>query len=244
MRCVALIPIAKHSGSYPEVYTRDALGKPVFLRVYDIVVKSGVFDNVIIVSDSTDIKNICIDKDVPSKFIDQKVETDLDLLSIAAQDIDSELFFMIQGNCIVKRTDIFTKLINTFDSPYGDDVDAVTVVRKIIDNTLAQSPDVVKVVLDMRMQAMLFSRALIPYIKDDTYSISYYQHVPLIALRKQTLLNYLELPQSTLERVEKIEYLRFIENNMKVKVQISNTSAVYINTDSDIEKIKDLQELV
>jgi 3-deoxy-manno-octulosonate cytidylyltransferase (CMP-KDO synthetase) len=100
----------------------------------------------------------------------------------------------------------------------------------------------VKVVLDMRQNAMYFSRSPIPYRRDKDFPIYYYEHIGVYAFSKKALLDFTQWPISPLERAEKIECLRFLENSVPIKMVISQYMGVEIDMPEDIAKAEALME--
>ena len=102
-----------------------------------------------------------------------------------------------------------------------------------------------KVVLDKNMNAIYFSRSIVPYIRNKHYlewpkSHQYYTHVGMYAYTVETLAEITRLPQSSLEIAESLEQLRWIENGYKIKVGITEAQSIGIDTPEDLQKAEEL----
>jgi len=95
------------------------------------------------------------------------------------------------------------------------------------------NPHVVKVVTDLRGQALYFSRAPIPYHRNPACSLPYYKHLGLYGYRREALARYLQLPPSPLEEAEKLEQMRFLENGIPIHVAETAQDTIGVDTEED-----------
>ena len=86
------------------------------------------------------------------------------------------------------------------------------------------------------MNALMFSRSPIPYLRDTEISPVYYEHIGIYAFRKQALLNFTNWEMSQLEMAEKIECLRYLENGVPIKMVVSAYMGIEIDTPEDLER--------
>jgi 3-deoxy-manno-octulosonate cytidylyltransferase (CMP-KDO synthetase) len=86
------------------------------------------------------------------------------------------------------------------------------------------------------MNALFFSRSIIPYPRNKNIPITYYEHIGIYAFRKQALLDFTNWPLSPLENAEKIECLRYLENGVPIRMVITDYMGVEIDTPEDLEK--------
>ncbi|MBN1465836.1 3-deoxy-manno-octulosonate cytidylyltransferase, partial [candidate division KSB1 bacterium] len=118
-----------------------------------------------------------------------------------------------------------------------------TLVRKIIDAAEIDNPHTVRVVIDKNRDALYFSRAAIPYARDIDKSrwtdhFPYYDHIGIYAYRKEFLLLLTTLPISTLERAEKLEQLRVLENGYRIKVGFVDVQPICVDVPDDVERVE------
>jgi len=121
-----------------------------------------------------------------------------------------------------------------------DDLSMGTLKKRIEDPQEIPNPNVVKVVTDMAGDAIYFSRCPIPYVRDG--SIIHYKHIGLYVYRREFLLGYSELPVGPLERVERLEQLRAIENGHRIRVVETEYDSLGVDTPEDLERVSKLFE--
>ncbi|KAF0121641.1 MAG: 3-deoxy-manno-octulosonate cytidylyltransferase (CMP-KDO synthetase), partial [bacterium] len=101
-----------------------------------------------------------------------------------------------------------------------------------------RNPNVVKVVVDKDGFALYFSRASIPYAREQDTAPSFYKHIGIYAYRKDFLLRFTHMPQSELEKTEMLEQLRALENGYRIKAVKTLFDSVEVDTQEDLEKVK------
>jgi len=118
-----------------------------------------------------------------------------------------------------------------------DDTDvAITTLKKRIEAPAEISdPNVVKVVTDLAGNAIYFSRAAIPYLRDS--SSAHYKHIGLYVYRREMLLAYSGLPVGPLERTERLEQLRALENGHRIRVVETEYESLGVDTPADLERV-------
>jgi CMP-2-keto-3-deoxyoctulosonic acid synthetase len=98
----------------------------------------------------------------------------------------------------------------------------------------------VKVAVDKKMNALFFSRSVIPYHRDQSISPVYYEHIGIYAFRRNTLIDFTQMEVSPLEAAEKIECLRYLENGIRMKMVVTEYMGVEIDTPEDLLKAQQL----
>lgn len=152
----------------------------------------------------------------------------------------ADVIINIQGDEPFIRPEQIAALKSCFDDPT---VEIATLVRpfdKAGGYEAISDPNTPKVVLDHKMNAIYFSRSVIPYVRNADPSLwpekaAYYAHVGLYAYRASVLDKITELPQSALELAESLEQLRWIENGYKIRVAVTDTQTIGIDTPADLE---------
>ncbi|MEO5656231.1 MAG: 3-deoxy-manno-octulosonate cytidylyltransferase, partial [Nitrospiria bacterium] len=134
-------------------------------------------------------------------------------------------------------------VVGAFEDP---DVRIATLARAIVDPEEVYSPHVVKVVMDHRGNALYFSRAPIPYVRDrgdrglDTpMPRTYYQHFGLYGYRREALLAFARWPQGRLENLEKLEQLRALEHGCPIRVVLTEEQTQEVNTPEDLDRVRE-----
>jgi len=127
---------------------------------------------------------------------------------------------------------------------YNDEtVEIATLVRKVEPGEDIFNPNQPKVILDMKGNAIYFSRAAIPYLRDTEMSLwsnkhTYYKHIGMYAYRTETLKKITLLQRSSLEISESLEQNRWLENGYRIRTAVTNWESVGIDTPADLEKAK------
>ncbi|MCD6062205.1 MAG: kdsB [Flavipsychrobacter sp.] len=236
MRSIALIPARLNATRFPEKLLMPIKGKSVISRTYESAVNTGLFDEVYVVSDSDKIIEE-IDK-IGGKTYKSKreYESGTDRIAEVAADMDADVFVNVQGDEPFVQKGPLQKLLHAFDGDYGKNTQVASLVQKLKDPEQIADPNFVKVVLDMRMNAMYFSRSPIPYWRNKSFPITYYEHIGVYAFRKRALMDFVEWPMTPLETAEKIECLRFLENGVPIRMVLTQYMGVEIDMPEDIAR--------
>ena len=103
-----------------------------------------------------------------------------------------------------------------------------------------RDPNRVKVCVDKNFNSLFFSRSVIPYPRNNSAALVYYEHIGVYAFRKKALLQFTKWPVTPLEDAEKIECLRFLEHGIPLRMALTGYTGVSIDTPQDLEKAKTL----
>jgi 3-deoxy-manno-octulosonate cytidylyltransferase (CMP-KDO synthetase) len=106
-----------------------------------------------------------------------------------------------------------------------------------------KNPNAVKVVTDSRGHALYFSRAAIPFDRDGTRP-RFYKHLGIYAYRKPALDRFCALPESALEKSERLEQLRFLENGIAISVGETQFDTVGVDTEEDLRRVEKLLQAI
>jgi len=126
-------------------------------------------------------------------------------------------------------------LLNVFND---ETVKVASVMHEIFDQPDVQNPNNVKVVVDRNSDALYFSRSIIPFVRDEGTKAKYYKHIGVYGYRKNTLLQFTKWPQGNLEKIEKLEQLRYIENGIKIRMVETSNVSIGIDTEEDLERAR------
>jgi len=100
----------------------------------------------------------------------------------------------------------------------------------------------VKVALDLKNNALFFSRSVVPYPRDTKIDIPYYEHIGVYAFRKEALMNFTNWAMTPLEAAEKVECLRFLEHGVGMRMAITQYMGVEIDTPEDVVRAEALMD--
>ena len=233
-----MIPARYAASRFPGKLMKDLGGKPVIVRTYEAARDTGLFDEVIVVTDSEIIAG-AVQREGGSVVMSQQVhETGSDRLAEAVEDIETDIVVNVQGDEPFTEGESLEKLIRVFHEDPEKVIDLASLMTKITDPEDIANPNTVKVITDKEGFALYFSRAPIPYQRAEEPRAVYFKHKGVYAFRKRALLDFRRLPMLPLEAVEKIEAIRFLEYGKKIKMVQTRISGIEIDTPEDLERAK------
>jgi 3-deoxy-manno-octulosonate cytidylyltransferase (CMP-KDO synthetase) len=236
-RIGAFIPARYAATRFPAKLMQQLGDKTVIRHTYDNAKATGLFDEVYVVTDSEIIFDEITLHGGKAIMSIKTHESGSDRIAEAIQDIDIDIVVNIQGDePFVKRTPL-EKVLECFN----DTTVQVASLMQVLENpTSIADPNYVKVAVDKKMNALFFSRSVIPYLRDTSIAPTYYEHVGVYAFKKQALLDFTNWPMSPLEAAEKIECLRYLENGVGIRMAITDYMGVEIDTPEDLIKAAQL----
>lgn len=239
MKIVAMIPARYAATRFPAKLMQLLGNKTVIRHTYDNTIATGLFSDVIVVTDSEIIFNEITSNGGKAIMSQKNHESGSDRIAEAAADLDVDIIVNVQGDEPFVQKEPLEKLLATFNEP---NVQVASLMQELTDQTLIEDPNYVKVAVDRNMNSLFFSRSVIPYPREKNISIPYYEHIGVYAFRKQALLNFTNWPMTPLEAAEKIECLRYLEYGVPLKMVLTQYMGVEIDTPEDL--IKALQLLL
>ena len=160
------------------------------------------------------------------------------IAEIARNNPEYEIIVNVQGDEPSIMPESIDEAIKCLIS--SPDADISTLIREITDESEKLNPNIVKVVCGNDGRALYFSRAAIPYIRDNNNFVQSYAHIGLYAYRRKSLLKMTELPQTSLEIAESLEQLRALQSGMTIKTVMVDYKPIGIDTPEDMEEFKKL----
>ncbi|MBP1653086.1 MAG: 3-deoxy-D-manno-octulosonatecytidylyltransferase [Bacteroidetes bacterium] len=241
MKKVALIPARYGATRFPGKLMAKLGGKSVILRTYESTVKTGVFDEVMVVTDSDVIYQEIISNGGKAVMSQKEHECGTDRIAEAIADReDVEIIVNVQGDEPFTQKEPLEKLLQVFEGEAGQKVQVASLMQELKDWSSIEDPNYVKVAVDKQFNALFFSRSVIPYPRDKQVKSVYYEHIGIYAFRRKTLLDFTQMPVSPLEAAEKIECLRYLENGISMKMVVTEYMGVEIDTPEDLVKAEKL----
>jgi 3-deoxy-manno-octulosonate cytidylyltransferase (CMP-KDO synthetase) len=234
MIIVAVIPARYAATRFPGKLMQMLGNKTIIRHVYDNTVSTGLFNDVFVVTDSDIIyKEI---KDSGGKVIMSRKEHDSgsDRIAEAIAEMNIDVIVNVQGDEPFIKKEPLEKLVLLFND---ENIQVASLMRKISKEE-ATNPNNVKVVTDKWDNALYFSRSIVPYQRDEKTNAEYFLHVGVYAYKKDALITFTKLPQSQLEKIEKLEQLRYLENGIKIKMAETGYNNIAIDTPEDLERAK------
>jgi len=235
MRIVAAIPARLDSTRLPKKLLREICGKTLIVRTYEATVNSNLFDDVFVITNSHEIISELENSKIKYIFDDGNYQTGTDRIAGVVSKIEADIIINVQGDEPFINSNTIQAIINTFKHDKENNIKIVSVMTPIKDEQELKNPNNVKVFTDMSNNAIYFSRHPIPF-KIDLNISKAHKHVGIYAFRKTSLIEFAKLNVGELESSEKIEALRLIENDIKIKMINSNETFIGIDTEEDIQK--------
>jgi 3-deoxy-manno-octulosonate cytidylyltransferase (CMP-KDO synthetase) len=227
MKIIAMIPARYAASRFPAKLMQPLGDKTVIRHTYDNTLATGLFDEVMVVTDSAVIYKEITDHGGKAKMSIRTHESGSDRIAEAVN---------VQGDEPFVRKEPLEKLLSAFRGEDGSQVQVASLVQVLKEQRFIDDPNYVKVALDKNNNALFFSRSVIPYPRDVSASIRYYEHIGVYAFRKEALLQFTAWPMSPLEAAEKIECLRYLENGIPMRMVITTYMGVEIDTPEDLER--------
>lgn len=213
------------------------LGKQsVILTTYKNTVKTKLFDDVFVVTDSEAIFDEIILNGGKAIMSENDHQTGSDRIAEAVENLECDVVVNVQGDEPFVKKEALQKLIDAYKNDLNEEISLATLAQEITDEEEIENPNSVKVNWDINNFALYFSRSPIPYPRETNFRARYFQHIGIYAFRKTALLKFSKLPMLQNERAEKLEQLRYLEYGMKIKVLETNYMGIGIDSPEDLER--------
>jgi len=233
---VALIPARYAATRFQGKLLATLGGKSVIWRTYEASVATGLFDKVVVVTDSDLIFEEITSRGGKAIMSVKEHESGSDRIAEAAEKMDVDIVVNVQGDEPFVKREPLKKLLHVFEGDEGKKVQVASLMQVLKEQQFIDDPNYVKVAVDKNCNAIFFSRSVIPYPRNKEIATTYYEHIGVYAFRKQALINFTNWPMTPLESAEKIECLRYLENGIPLKMVIVDYMGVEIDTPEDLER--------
>jgi 3-deoxy-manno-octulosonate cytidylyltransferase (CMP-KDO synthetase) len=248
MKVIVVIPARLNSTRLPNKVLLDLKGKTVIQRVYEQCKKVKNIDEVYIASDSIKVKESC------KSFTNNIIMTDdthgsgTDRIAQAVENINCDVVINVQGDEPFIEPSLIENIVNSFVNTDTTMASALHKIKYIED---LKNNNVVKVTIDKNNNALYFSRSIIPHHRDEWESLldhhetipeplKFYRHLGIYGYTKKFLIKYSKMEPTYLERLEKLEQLRVLENGHKIKMIETEYNSIGIDTQEDYKKALEL----
>jgi 3-deoxy-manno-octulosonate cytidylyltransferase (CMP-KDO synthetase) len=235
MKAIAVIPARLASTRLARKALREIAGLPMIGHVYRGVRASPLLDEVIVATDSDEIMEVCQQHGWHSRMTSAQHRSGTERVHEIAQSIAADVYINVQGDEPLTRPEHIASLLTVMED-VSVQVGTLKTPAAAID---VPNPNAVKVVTDTNGRALYFSRATIPHDRDGS-SPRYFKHLGFYAYRKPALDRFVSLPESALEKAERLEQLRFLENGIPIYVGETPFDTVGVDTAEDLERVASL----
>ncbi|OGV53104.1 MAG: hypothetical protein A2017_04500 [Lentisphaerae bacterium GWF2_44_16] len=231
-KTIAVIPARFGSTRFPGKVLALLRGRPIIQWVYERTAASKA-DTVLIATDNEKVADAARSFGAVAVMTSPEHPSGTDRIKEAVKGIEGDVVINVQGDEPLIPTETINQLIDKMlDTPSLEMATvAVPAARKIIEN----NPNIVKLVLDNNNFALYFSRSMIPFLRTGGSDMETYRHWGIYAYRRDVLDKFVKLPEGSLEKCEKLEQLRALENGIRIYVLFSDFQSIGIDTPEDLE---------
>jgi 3-deoxy-manno-octulosonate cytidylyltransferase (CMP-KDO synthetase) len=228
---IAMIPARYAATRFPYKLMQPLGDKTVIRQTYGNTVATGLFDAVYVVTDHEIIFNEIVKNGGKAIMSLHPHESGSDRIAEAVAAMDADVVLNVQGDEPFVKKETLRRLLEAFED---DNVQVASLMKKFTDSSLISNPNYVKVVVDKYNDSLLFSRAVIPYQRDETIAVDHFEHIGVYAFRKQALIQFTLWPPAITEQVEKLEQLRYLENGIRIRMVETTEASVKIDVPDDL----------
>ncbi|RTL57541.1 MAG: 3-deoxy-manno-octulosonate cytidylyltransferase [Sphingobacteriales bacterium] len=236
MKIIAMIPARYAATRFPAKLMQQLGNKTVIRHTYDNTVATGLFDEVVVVTDSDIIYKEITSHGGKAIMSIKQHESGSDRIAEAAAGLEVDIIVNVQGDEPLVKKEPLQKLLNVFKGEEGKKVQVASLMQELKEKKFIEDPNYVKVAVDLNMNSLMFSRSVVPYQRDKTVTPVYYEHIGVYAFRKEALMNFTNWPITPLEAAEKVECLRYLEHGIPLKMVVTEYMGVEIDTPEDLER--------
>lgn len=235
MRVVAVIPARLASTRLPRKMLREIGGVPLLSWVYQGVQRCSSLDDVVVATDSDEILRFCEQRGFKVRMTSAAHRSGTERVHEISTAIPADVYLNVQGDEPLTRPEHIESLITLMSDPKVE----VGTLKTPAAGVDVNNPSAVKVVTDSAGRALYFSRAAIPHDRDGVHP-HYYKHLGFYGYRKEALDNFVRWPESSLERSERLEQLRFLENEVPIYVAETPFDTVGVDTEEDVRRVEEI----
>jgi 3-deoxy-manno-octulosonate cytidylyltransferase (CMP-KDO synthetase) len=192
-------------------------------------------DDLVVATDSQEVYEYCVGNQMKVRMTSSRHTSGTDRIYEVIQALPADIYVNIQGDEPMIRPEHLEALVQPF---LRDASIHVSTLKTPISAAEAQNPNCVKVVTDAEGRALYFSRAPIPYNRDQAPETRYFKHLGLYAYTRSALDRFHQLPPSPLEQIEKLEQLRFMENGISIHVAEIPYDTIGVDTEEDLARVE------
>jgi 3-deoxy-manno-octulosonate cytidylyltransferase (CMP-KDO synthetase) len=237
---VIVIPARYGSTRLPGKPLVSLAGKPMIQRVYERAKRAKTAGRVIVATDDERILNKVQEFGGEARMTRTDHRTGTERIAEVAAHVDGQVFVNVQGDePLLDPAAVDAAVTALLEEPAAAIATVAVPIRTPAD---IMDPNVVKTVLDFEDNALYFSRAPIPWVRDSAHKTHarHLKHLGLYVFQRDALLEYPTLPQGELERLEQLEQLRWMENGWKIRVAEVPHDAVSVDAPEDVQRVESL----
>jgi 3-deoxy-manno-octulosonate cytidylyltransferase (CMP-KDO synthetase) len=234
MHIVAIIPARLGSTRLPRKILRDIAGRPMLAWVYEAARASKLLNEVIVATDSDEILEVCKKSGYNVRMTSPGCKSGTERVVEISRAVNADVYVNVQGDEPLTRPEHLDVLVELMQNPEVQ-VGTIKTPCSAVD---INNPNAVKVVTDLSGKALYFSRATIPFDRDNAGTVDYFKHLGFYGYQKPALESFMLWPESQLERSERLEQLRFLDNGIPIHVTETPFDTVGVDTEEDLLRVQ------
>jgi 3-deoxy-manno-octulosonate cytidylyltransferase (CMP-KDO synthetase) len=246
MSVIVVIPARYSSTRFPGKPLAPLKGIPMIEHVYRNSLNARLADEVIVATDSETILQKVLSFGGKAVMTSPHHVSGTDRIAEVVRGLPYDIIVNVQGDEPLIRAEMIDDVVSVLDDRGAS---MGTLAKKIENRSEIFDPNIVKVVCDEKGFALYFSRAPIPYHRDlfgaggtlnpsSSSELCMFKHVGIYSYRRDALLSLTGFRPSRLEEIEKLEQLRALENDLRIKVRETFFETVGVDTPEDLERIE------
>lgn len=238
MDVIGIIPARYSSVRFEGKVLAKICGKPMMQHVWERAKQALMLDDLIIACDNELVEKAAKEFGAKVVMTSKGHACGTDRISEVINPLDVKVVVNIQGDEPLIHPTMIDGVARALLG--GNSISMSTVMKRIEDAQVLNDPNVVKVVVDKNNFALYFSRSVIPFraANSEIEKPVYYKHIGLYGYTKDFLFTYRNLPVSNLEKIEKLEQLRVLEEGFRIKVIETKFDTIGVDTPEDLEKVE------
>jgi 3-deoxy-manno-octulosonate cytidylyltransferase (CMP-KDO synthetase) len=233
MKTVAVIPARLASTRLSRKMLREIAGKPLVGWVYEAVRRSPLLSDVIIATDAQEIFDVCQSNGWRVQMTSSKHRSGTERIQEVSNSVTADVYVNVQGDEPLVRLEQIATLLGVMKNSSAQ----AGTVKTPCPPEEVHNPNAVKVVTTADGRALYFSRSTIPFDRDGSQPY-YFKHLGLYAYRKAALDFFVTQPESFLEKSERLEQLRFLENGIPIYVGETIYDSIGVDTEEDLQRVE------
>lgn len=234
MRSIAIIPARLASTRLPRKILREICGRPMLAHVVEAARRCPQLADVIVATDSEEVLAVCEQNGWRAEMTSAAHRSGTDRVWEVAQRIPADVYVNVQGDEPLARAEHITALLAPMQNPQV----LVSTVKTPCSAADLNNPNAVKVVTDLDGRALYFTRATVPFDRDNTGSVKRFKHLGFYGYRREALEKFCSWPESELERAERLEQLRFLDHGIDIHVAEIPYDTVGVDTEEDLRRVE------
>lgn len=239
---VVVIPARHASSRFPGKPLAPIAGRPMIQHVFERARQSRRASRVVVATDDARIRDAVQSFHGDVVMTRAEHRTGTDRIAEVAIHMPADVYVNVQGDLPLIRPEVIDAAVDALLSSEGD-TRVSTLSVPITTPEDIMNPNIVKVVSDFDGNALYFSRAPVPWVRDagERVAARHFKHIGLYAFRRDALLEFPALPPGELERLEQLEQLRWMENGYRIAVgEMESYEGVEVDVPADVARVEEL----